>query len=620
LGRLKNSAYDRLNNTDPKHLAFFHTSETGYISEYGIYNSTGQLLKGDELFEQYTELAKQLDTKRSAFYLSLKEKEIIFGCSLVVKADNGREERVVFIQVNKNLSLGYYIESNIHLLKQFYEAVKFEIETFELKKYQLIGLWNEGDFRNIKEVSLKKGILEYTVGKISAGKRVSVKISELSNGLSLILKLIVRSRNSLPLVFDVSQYPSESDVSVSLIKPNPDFEIGESGNLPEFIRSESWIYYEKLGEKLFKDELYSKGSKNRSDYISPIVKMILEDPKNYYSSSNSILDEFDDGEKVEIFRGLIQNINDKNDADITKILINIYAKIKESKHRKDIHIILFSNNIYIKELIKDLIITIYDKHDNDFFNVLFIDNTSLDNSSIKYSGKTYDEWEGQQKRKTSRKGSKYSFEKGIDNALKDLDYSEKVNFVKFIAREAPSKPEEKGRFLLESLITDLVVSQGNKDFILELSDKELKNLGEIRNEDILTTKRELKKKKRDWIIKPVFYTGLLVAIVFIAFSSYNFLMGGNGAVNLSSGNQTNISKLNETDFGKVDINSSSGNQTNISKLNETDFGKVDINSSSDNKTNTSKLNETDFGKGNINSSSNNKTNNSTDIPQGLAKI
>ena len=325
--------------------------------------------------------------------------------------------------------------------------------------------------------------------------------------------------------------------------------------------------------------------------------MILEDPKKYYSSSNSILDEFDDGEKVEIFRGLIQNINDKNDADITKILINIYAKIKESKHRKDIHIILFSNNIYIKELIKDLIITIYEKHDNDFFNVLFIDNTSQDNSSIKYSGKTYDEWEGQQKRKTSRKGSKYSFEKGIDNALKDLEYSEKVNFVKFIAREAPSKPEEKGRFLLESLITDLVVSQGNKDFILELSDKELKNLGEIRNEDILTTKRELKKKKREWIIKPVFYTGLLVAIVFIAFSSYNFLMGGSGAVNLSSGNQTNISKLNETDFGKGDINSSS-----------------------DNKTNTSKLNETDFGKGDINSSSNNKTNNSTDIPQGLAKI
>ena len=65
------------------------------------------------------------------------------------------------------------------------------------------------------------------------------------------------------------------------------------------------------------------------------------------------------------------------------------------------------------------------------------------------------------------------------------------------------------------------MSQGNKDFILELSDKELKNLGEIRNEDILTTKRELKKKKREWIIKPVFYTGLLVAIVFIAFSSYN---------------------------------------------------------------------------------------------------
>ncbi len=148
---MKSSASDHFNNKG-KRLAFFQTSETGYNSEYGIYNSTGQLLKGNELFEQYTELAKQLDTKRSAFYLQLKENEIIFGCSLVVKAENGREERVVFIQVYKNLSPGYKIESNIQLLKQFYEAVKVEIESFELKKYQLIGLWNEGDFQNIKDM------------------------------------------------------------------------------------------------------------------------------------------------------------------------------------------------------------------------------------------------------------------------------------------------------------------------------------------------------------------------------------------------------------------------------------------------------------------------------------
>jgi hypothetical protein len=113
---LSASASER-NKKYQKGLAFFETSDTGYSSEYGLYNSTGQLLKGNELFEQYSELAKQLDTKRSAFYLQFRENEIIFGSSLIVKAENGREERVVFIQVNKNLSSGYKIESNIQLIK-----------------------------------------------------------------------------------------------------------------------------------------------------------------------------------------------------------------------------------------------------------------------------------------------------------------------------------------------------------------------------------------------------------------------------------------------------------------------------------------------------------------------
>ncbi len=205
--------------------------------------------------------------------------------------------------------------------------------------------------------------------------------------------------------------------------------------------------------------------------------MILDEPKKYYDPSKSIFNDADDGEKVEILKGLIQNLNKKNDGDIRKVLINVYGKIEASKSKKDIHIILFSNGIYISELIKDLLTVIYEKHDKDFFDVLFNTYTSHENLSIKYSGKTddkseepqtrkasdkrydqYDQWKEQQKhklgktsdkleepqkRKTLKNGSKYSFEKVVNDVLRDLEYSQKVKFVKYITSEARSKPEEK---------------------------------------------------------------------------------------------------------------------------------------------------------------------------------
>lgn len=603
---MKNSAS---NNKSPKNLAFFETSDIRYNSEYGLYNSTGQLLKGSELFEQYNELAKQLDTKRSAFYLQLEENEIIFGCSLIVKAENGREERVVFIQVSKNLSSGYNIKSNIQLLKQFYEDLKIEIETFQLKQYQLIGLWSEEDFRNIKKFLIKKDILEYTLGKIHDRKKVSVKISELSYGLSLILELTVRLMDRSSLIFDVSQYPSESDVSISLIKSNPDFEIGENGKFNLFAKQYSWDIYREVGKEIIEEKSDSEGSQNRSNSKYLVLKKILKEPKNYCDSSNPIFDEFDDREKVEISQGLVQNLKNKNNADIIKILINIYYKIEETKRRKEIHAILFTKNIYIEKLVTDLIKTIYEKHDKDFFDVLFSDNTSLDNSSIDPSSKMYDKWVEQQERDASKNGNKYSLEKGIKNALKDLEYSEKVDFVKFIAITSPSRPKAEGKFLLQNLLSDLVDINGN-DFVLKLSDEELKNLDEILDVDLLSVKKEREKKKKNWIVNKIFYSGLLVVIIFIALISYNYLMGSTGTVNSLDYNKTNNSTLNENNTGNADNISVSDNKTNNSQLNENISGTINNNSANDNKTNNSDSNETYAGKADNNSVSDNKTNNS----------
>lgn len=522
-----NSASNRRDET-PESFAFFHFSNASHNSDYGIYNSTGQLLKGNTLFEHYTELATQLDTKRSAFYLESKENELIFGCSLSVKAENGREERVVFIQVYKNLPLQDEIVSDIKLLKQFYERVKFEVENLDVKKYKLVGFWEEGDFKYIKETPIEKEVLEYTAGKIRSRKKVSVKISELSSGLSLILKLITILRHRFTFVFDVSQYPSEADVSVSFIKPNPDFEIGENGMFQEFTKSGSWNFYKELGEEFFKGKTsYSKESKTRSDSVSPVVKKILSDSFYYCSSSNSILDSFDDIEKVEIFQGLVQKATDVNDPNIRKILINIYSKIESPECRKDCYKILLSRNIYIEDLIADLVLTMHKEHNKDLFNLLF-NKTSRVNLPPNHLD---NEWA-----QNSRRDSKYSsFEKGVKKALKLLEYSDKINFVKFIASEAPSKPKTEGKILLKTLIEDLVNLKGN-DFILKLNEEEAKNLDEIQGSGYLETKNGLKKRKRTRNIKTVFCSVALVMIILMSylFICYTHSTGNEGENNFSS--------------------------------------------------------------------------------------
>jgi len=525
---LRNSASNPLDET-PKNFA-----------PSGIYNSTGQLLKGNKFFGQYTELATQLDTKRSAFYLKSKENgnEVIFGCSLSVKADNGREERVVFIQAYKNLYSQTKVGSDIHLLKQFsdiqslkhlYERVESEVESPDLKKYSLIGLWDKEDFKHIREIKIEDDVLEYTAGKICAGKKVSVKISELSSGLSLVLRLIERLRYRCTFSLDVSQYPSETGVSLSLIKPISDFEIGENGKCRAFSERELWNFYRELGEEFLENEtFYSKGSQTQSDSVSPVVNKILSYSLHHHSLLSLILNEFDDKEKVEIFQGLVKKattISDPNirkvlkattisDPNIRKVLIDIYSKIESTECRKDLYKTLISKNVYIEDLIKDLIIDIYKEHDNDLFNLLF-NNTSLERSSPKNSGS--------RRKQNSLRDSKYSsFKEGVVKALEFFEYSDKVDFVKFIATEAPPKPKDEGRVLLETLIEDMVNLKGN-DFVLKLSEKEAENLDQIQGSDYLETKKILKKRKRSRNIKIIFYTSALVIIIITASYFYIYL-------------------------------------------------------------------------------------------------
>ena len=236
------------------------------------------------------------------------------------------------------------------------------------------------------------------------------------------------------------------------------------------------------------------------------------------------------------------------------------------ERKKDLHRLLLSKNIYIEELIEDLVIAIYKEHNKDLFNLLFNNNTSLDNFSTNYlDNEQILEWT----RKTSRKGPKYnSLEKGIKNALNGLEYSEKVNFAKFITSEAPSKPKAEGKFLLQNLIENLVKLNGN-NFILKLSDGEVKNLDKILDTDLLAVKEELKTEKRSRKMKTVFYAGLLFTVIFIAFFFvfYTHPTGGGGENNSSSnttGNNTlgeNNSSSNNTENNTFGENNSSSDTT-----------------------------------------------------------
>lgn len=485
-------------------VEIFKLSSNNYNSAYGIYNSTGQLLRGNERFEQYTELAKQLDAKRSAFYLELREDKIIFGCSLSVKAGSGREERVVFIQIHNNLPKQYKItKCNIQSLKNFYEDIKSEIETLNLNKYQLVGLWEELDYKNIKSWTIHNDYLNDTVDEIQSGRNVSVKISGLSGGLSFILKTITTlyQKHKRPLIFNVSQYPSNSDVSVSLIRPNPDFEIEENGDYRKNNAMESLGAYKESGQKSVKNKTSNLITNSEfSDLVNLVTKEILDKPNNL--SFYKYKEDLTDVDKVEVFKKLATEVYDTNDP-INKVLTEIYHNIKSSERRKDIYEITLSKNIYIKDLANDLVKSTYKEKNKDLFNLL-----------LKYSGNELAE--------DNKKSSKYSSSEEIEKSLKDLKYSEKIDFVKYIASESISSSKSKVEILLNPLIEDLVMQDIN-DFISKLTEEEAKNLDDIQGSNYLGSKEAKKKKNRSIKIKIASYAVVLVLIVLLSYFAINYI-------------------------------------------------------------------------------------------------
>lgn len=297
-------------------LVDLQTSRPGFV----IYDSTGNLLKGNEFPEKYRELALYINTNKSALYFESHEGHIIFGCSLRVQGEheheheqeeNDQEETLVFIQVFDEIADG------IKQIPEFYDNAVLEIRRFESKKYNIIGLWDEGDLNKIKQTDVPKKVLVYTAGKIIAGEKVSIQASDANLAINLIVNVIFMLKSVLfsNFIFIASRYPSESDLSISLNELKP--EIIFDPDLKSKISKCAYGYYSLL---YFTFNKSNKKFSSRESLAFEIQKKTMAENEstliNSFNSCNALPDLFRiyDGD-IEILKCMAFNLIHKKDSE-----------------------------------------------------------------------------------------------------------------------------------------------------------------------------------------------------------------------------------------------------------------------------------------------------------------
>lgn len=192
--------------------------------EFGVYSSSGRLLHGSEKFKEaweHSELAKQLDIKRSALYAEVRSSEVLLGCSLLVKIHKGREERAVFMECLPE----EIVTREPGWIDKFYTDAKTRTEELQSIRYQVIGLWKEGDLFSLSPQESSRTLTTSLERKILSGEQVSIWTPDLPDGISFLACLISRLKHidfqgfSLAL----SLYPSGTDISAGPGETDPDF-------------------------------------------------------------------------------------------------------------------------------------------------------------------------------------------------------------------------------------------------------------------------------------------------------------------------------------------------------------------------------------------------------------
>lgn len=612
-------------------------------SDFGVYNSTGRLLAGNKNFEEYTELAKQLDIKRSALYVETGAGEILLGCSLLVKIKMGREERVVFIASYAPED----IISDMSWITRFYREAKSHVENLETIRYQVLGLWETGDLEGIHTTGIPTKSIEYPAGKLLSGQRVSVRTSDLSNGIPFMGGLISKFSllHSLDFSFALSLSPSPVDSSVSPGEPDPDFflEAGEALPYPGQ-PSYSGRYYELLYRsfsRLVENPDFRKhfqtNSGGREEFFERVLESLLE------NNTPEAIDTFASSGAMDSFFGMYRKnpkalkiiveallsthradrfviIHDEelaadliialgevqpaNNKRLEAFLMKLYRRLNTREKKIRIHRHFLEKNIFYENFIAELMQLLE--------NASHVPQGSPDDSALLWlcAGASF----------SGNRREKEAFEAGVKKGLAHLSPSKTIDFLKYVIN-ALEMPGEGGIVLLENLIPeratgmnglkgDAYYPTGN-DFILKLGENEVRKLDKWLGRHYLN---ERKMKKSQQMKKTIKYTCslLLIVTVGLLILSKTIPEPKIPSITLSENNSTGILpftiQLEKTNINrnKSGVNESIWEDTSIPGdiVNETDSNTTDINST---EVNITEVNSTDFNTTKVNSKDVNET-------------
>lgn len=477
-------------------------------SEFYVYNSTGKLLSGDgEVYSnEYSNLAKQIDSKRNALYFELlhSSNTLILGCSVMVEEVGGREERIVCV--------GKYSGYNGHeptLITKFYETVSAEISRLQKPEYRVIGLWEENDindFASLHELTADVGMVDYVYGKLLANEKVSVKSDIAENSVSLINSVFAAVGTSLEadLKFMASRYPYESDISICPIEPNPDFEMDEHGL--QWKGSPHYSEYYMLLPRVFrerKSEIKSYVESSDRNLLSFYTKnfafrMYTQDVLDIFATSESLYKLFelyrsDISILTQIFKeraSLILQMPITNETTVANIvalyskqlssqnsmfshmgedkaLKSLFERIKNPGVKRELDIVLLKNRSLWSYVIKDTIRKIYANEDKELL------------SALCGVGFTFGDNGGER------------FRNNVAAALSSYENDQLIKLLKFVGNNVKTSPATGGKIFVD------YISEKLRPYNLssKLTTNETENLDRYFNTNYVIEKQRAQKKK-----------------------------------------------------------------------------------------------------------------------------
>ena len=435
---------------------------------YGVYDSTGELLKGS--LRGYKDLARLLDAKGVPLYLESGKEGVLLGCRFIVQIIGGREERALF--------LAKYPIGELHsdIITKFYERGVLETESLDEVSYEVLGLWEKGDIENIERIVTFNKIYKFVVGKLIQNEKVLVKSLDLFQSLSLLVKVAQELQPVLLLGFKmvVSKSPVEADLLIRSAEQDAamDLEGGVMRNArasmyAKFYRVYKEHIYGQFGEYRFKGrrELADKINKitfrdypediyeHYSQDMNKLFKFCMDNSDDLISIINRIVTEkkvvrgIEDGTVVELMEKLAPRVYDTYHTKVVSFLLERYKGISDP-HKRKLQEFLLEKNIFWEGVMRDALRRIVVERDRKLLHIL--------------ARKSF----------TDPKTAK-QFADCVRNALL-LTRAEALDFLNLTLEELEYDSGEGGQFLVKALYDML-----DYEFLKKLNEKNMQKLREF---------------------------------------------------------------------------------------------------------------------------------------------